>query len=378
MFAAYARAVKTTRLRITMCDVVPTVVRIVDVPAASTLPELHDLLQAALGWTNSHLHQFVADDIRYGEPGEDDWDDQQDEAGVRLRDLPAHLTYLYDFGDGWEHDVEVLGPGAAEPGCVYGEGRCPPEDCGGPGGYTELLEVLADPMHEEHEHLSQWAGELAEFDQAATDLLVRRTVGAVPASVRLVLDLLADGVKLTPGGRLPRLIVRAVQQQRPHWYPLRRPASVEEDLYPLAVLHHLLRDVGLARLRNGVLRPTKAATDDLEIVRRLRSAFMPDAFETILSNVTIAVLVAGGPQTSERLAATVQPLVGHRWMIGGQPLTTADVRRCLYSIAAQLRALDLVEMDLGPWQAGPSAQSLLPGATALASIYAKTDHQPVG
>ena len=141
-----------------------------------------------------------------------------------------------------------------------------------------LREVLADPHHEEHDRLRKWVGELPAFDREATDLLVRQTVGEVPESVRLLLDLLAGGVKLTPGGRLPRSVVRAVQERRPEWYPLDRPASIEEDLYPLAVLHDIVRKVGLARLANGVLRPTRAAADDREVVRRLRTWFEPEGF----------------------------------------------------------------------------------------------------
>src|SRR5215207_3597015 len=81
-------------------------------------------------------------------PGQDVWpEDQRDETGARLADLGSEVEYLYDFGDGWTHDVEVLGPGGSTPGCVDGRGACPPEDCGGPGGYAELLEVLADPAH---------------------------------------------------------------------------------------------------------------------------------------------------------------------------------------------------------------------------------------
>ena len=68
-------------------------------------------------------------------------------ATMLLADLGAEFEYLYDFGDGWTHDVEVLGPGGSAPGCVDGHGACPPEDCGGPGGYAELLDVLADPAH---------------------------------------------------------------------------------------------------------------------------------------------------------------------------------------------------------------------------------------
>ena len=145
---------RTTRLRVRLREVEPTVLRVLDVPAASTLPELHLLLQAALGWQNTHLHEFVTDTHRYGVE-DDDWLDvgaggldplrRQSETGVLLRDLGLRFAYHYDLGDGWEHDVEVLGPGDDQPGCRYGEGGCPPEDSGGPGGYSSLLGVLADP-----------------------------------------------------------------------------------------------------------------------------------------------------------------------------------------------------------------------------------------
>lgn len=165
--------------------------------------------------------------------------------------------------------MEILGPGGDQPGCVGGEGACPPEDCGGAGGYEGLLEALAYPKHH-HEHASMraWVGErLRPFDQDATTRRVQDVVGAVPGSVRILLDLLADGIKLTPGGRLPRTVVRAVQEERPGWSPLGRPASIEEDLLPIAVLHDLLRHVRLVRLTGGVLRPTKAAEDEHETVR---------------------------------------------------------------------------------------------------------------
>jgi len=91
------------------------------------------------------MRQFDACGIHYGVPHEEWPDNQVDEARVALRGLPERFVYLYDFGDGWTHDVEILGPGGDQPGCVYGEGTCPPEDCGGPSGYAELLAVLADP-----------------------------------------------------------------------------------------------------------------------------------------------------------------------------------------------------------------------------------------
>ena len=116
--------VNTARLRVVLRDVEPAVARVIDVPASATLPELHELLQAAIGWTDSHLHQFVTPQATYGMeiPGAEVWpEDQRDETGARLADLGTEFEYLYDFGDGWTHDVEVLGPGGSAPGCVDGD-----------------------------------------------------------------------------------------------------------------------------------------------------------------------------------------------------------------------------------------------------------------
>jgi hypothetical protein len=368
---------RTVRLRVTLREVAPRVLRVIDVPAVSTLPELHELLQAAVGWTDSHLHQFVAGEVRYGVP-HDEWDDDQvDEASARLRDLPDRFVYLYDFGDGWTHDVEVLGAGGDQPGCVYGEGSCPPEDCGGPSGHAELLAILADPEHDDHEHMRAWAGELVPFDQAGADLLVRRTVGEVPPSVRLLLDLIAGGVALTPGGRLPRALVRQVQEQRPGWYPLGRPASVEEDLLPLAALHELMRHVGLLRLTKGVLRPIRAAENDLEVVRRLRSWFPPEEFTSLLASDVVAMLAAVGPLTADELAGRLHPQYD-RWARNGQPLTQRDVLRSIHQEAAVLQGLDQVEIDRPIWSAGPAATSLLTRATAMAQIWTVGRHAIAG
>lgn len=352
-----------------MREVVPQVERVIDVPAAITLDELHEVLQVAIGWTDSHLHQFRTDDAVYAVPFED-WDEGEiDERGVRLSTLPAAFLYAYDFGDGWLHDVEVLGTGGDQPGCVSGEGTCPPEDCGGVGGYEELLDALADSMHPEHESMRTWVGDrLRPFDQHATTQRVRDAVGVVPGSVRIVLGLLADGVKLTPGGRLPRTVVRAVQQERPDWCPLGRLASVEEDLLPLAVLHDLLRHVRLVRLSSGALRPTKAANDEVEAVRRLRSWFDANAFHTMAAERAVALVTARGPLHVAQLAAEVHHLLGHGWSRGGKPITTRDVEDELRNLAHQLQALDLITRTRSEWSAGPSARSLLPGANLLADV----------
>lgn len=365
---------RTTRLRVVLCDVEPAVARVIDVPASATLPELHDLLQAAIGWTDSHLHQFVTSAATYGMeiPGGEVWpEDQRDETGALLADLGARFEYLYDFGDGWTHDVEVVGPGGPAPGCVDGDGTCPPEDCGGPGGYAELLDALADPAHREHERMRGWVGNrLRPFDRAATDQRVRQVVGEVPESVRLLLDLTADGIRLTPGGRLPRTVVRSMQQHRPHWHLLGRPAATEDDLPPLGALHDLLRRVGLLRLRHGVLTPTRAAGDDLAVVRRLRTAFSPNTFATEITELTIGVLAAHGPMNSPQLAGRVHQLLGHGWQRDGQPVTERDVQFAIAQQSLIMRGLDLIDdADWHAWTVGTSARSLLTRAGGLAEIW---------
>ena len=362
---------RTTRLRVTMRAVEPKVERVIDVPASITLDELHGVLQVALGWTDSHLHQFRTETRTYTVPFEQ-WDDAEtevDERGVPLSALPPSFVYEYDFGDGWEHDIEVLGRGGETPGGVGGEGACPPEDCGGPPGYAELLQALANPRHPEHDMMSVWVGDrLRPFDKEVTSRRVHDAVGVVPESVRLLLDLLDDGVKLTPGGRLPRVVVRAVQDQRPGWYPWGRPVSMEDDLYPLAALHDMLRHVRLLRLANGVLRLTKAATNEDEIVRRLRSWFAPQEFSTVIAERAVALLEAHGSMQVPQLTAEVFALLGHGWQRGGQPITTHDVESELHRLSDQLQALDLIDQNRSLWSPGPSARSLLPGATLLADL----------
>jgi hypothetical protein len=225
--------------------------------------------------------------------------------------------------------------------------------------------------------MRDWAGELPPFDQAATDLLVRRTVGEVPAGVQLVLDLLADGVRLTPGGRLPRVVVRQVQQQRPQWDSCGRPASLEDDLPPLAALHDLMRDVGLLRLANGVRRPTRAAASEREVVRRLRTWFSSDEFTSLLASDAVAMLAAAGPLTGEELPGRLHPLY-NGWSHSGRPLTPQDVQMSISRLAAVLQGLDQVQVDWPIRRAGPSALTLLPRATALTQIWTGSRHKIPG
>jgi len=165
------------RLKVTLAEIQPPVWRRLLVPAEMTLAKLHHVLQDAMGWTNSHLHCFEVDGRRIGMVGvEEDHPELEDERRVRLASvLPkkgAKLVYRYDYGDDWEHVVEVEDVPAPDrrlsyPLCTGGGRACPLEDCGGAGGYENLLTVLASPEHEEHDEMLTWVG--GHFDPEGFD-----------------------------------------------------------------------------------------------------------------------------------------------------------------------------------------------------------------
>jgi hypothetical protein len=137
------------------------------------------VLIESMGWTNSHLHGFTINGLRYAEP-DPDWElgETIDEATISLRAVVESgvmtFKFLYDFGDHWEHTVEVERldvdplPGVEYPACIAAERACPPEDCGGVGGYESLLETIANPDHEEYEEIITWLG--GAYDPAAVNV----------------------------------------------------------------------------------------------------------------------------------------------------------------------------------------------------------------
>lgn len=198
-------------VRITLRDSKPPIWRRVAVPSDITLGQLHEVIQIAMGWTNSHLHQFVlkdkslinrapnviaqlSDEGRYDEIfaatrgirvfvakvtpfGDPTEMEGEDEDAVTLAKVcpkvKSKLTYEYDFGDGWEHTIEVQKieepkPGVEYPVCLAGKLACPPEDCGGIYGYYHMLDAVDDPDHEEHDDLVDWLGD--DFDPEAFDM----------------------------------------------------------------------------------------------------------------------------------------------------------------------------------------------------------------
>ena len=165
------------QFKITLLGTKPPIWRRVLVPSNVTLKQMHEVIQVAMGWTDSHLHEFKIGNKRFGQPDPDDGfmglPPVADERKLRLASVlgvaGAKARYTYDFGDGWTHAIvveKVLAPDPKikYPVCTDGKRNCPPEDCGGVGGFKNLLEALADPDHESHDDLTEWIGEFdAEY-----------------------------------------------------------------------------------------------------------------------------------------------------------------------------------------------------------------------
>ena len=169
-------------LRITLEEVEPSVWRRVQVPGSITLERLHTVIQRAMGWRDAHLHEFEVGGRRYGQPEPDEPHYKvEPEWKLTLRAAGptegARFRYVYDLGDGWGHEllVEAIQTPARPlkyPVCLAGERSCPPEDCGGPPGYANLLDVLRDRTHPEHRDMLAWAGRgfnPERFDLAAVN-----------------------------------------------------------------------------------------------------------------------------------------------------------------------------------------------------------------
>lgn len=178
------------QFKITLLESQPPIWRRIQVKD-STLDKFHERIQTAMGWTNSHLHQFEIDGERYGDPEllDDGFEDFEcvDSTVTKISEIVPkngkrfQFLYEYDFGDGWEHEVLFEGclkadKGGRYPVCVEGERNCPPEDVGGVWGYAEFLEAIANPKHEEHERMLEWAGDFdpEEFDANETTKTMRR------------------------------------------------------------------------------------------------------------------------------------------------------------------------------------------------------------
>lgn len=179
-------------LRIELVGTTPLVWRRITLDGRSSFANLHHVIQAAMGWHDAHLHQFRINNRYIGVPDPEsdapEWH-TEDERKVFLNRVltdDAVFTYLYDFGDGWEHrllveeydDSDDLRFGDGDAWVDAGERACPPEDCGGVGGFQDFLEKLEnEPYSDESKELRVWAGldyDPARFDRLAANAAIKR------------------------------------------------------------------------------------------------------------------------------------------------------------------------------------------------------------
>jgi hypothetical protein len=168
----------TYQLKVTLEGVQPPIWRRFQVPDRITLARLHLVLLAVMGWGGGHLYEFEVGRRRIGEPDDSFGYPAEDASRVELRSVAhqdgARLTYVYDFGDGWEHQVLVEKtscPGAdgGRVACLDGRRACPPDDCGGVWGYRDLLAALDDPAHPESAERREWLQVVGPFDPELFD-----------------------------------------------------------------------------------------------------------------------------------------------------------------------------------------------------------------
>jgi len=332
------------RLRISLVESSPEIWRVVSLRSDATLDAVHELIQAAMGWEDYHLHAFVVGaPYDYQAPrfvcstGHDDWQDDDlalPEEGVRLdqilRSEGESVSYEYDFGDSWWHTltleaIEGLDPANRKAALVDGERACPPEDCGGIGGYAEIQELLEKPLDDLDEHQQQirtWLPEdydPAHFDRAAAERRIALTRLAEPLDgIRLAPDLDAmldhlgsqriflvelllralrpgepatppdssaapatlgflellrripdKGLKLTAAGYLPPAIVGSLYDacfEPDPWYGTK---NREDQTLPVLRLRESATAVGLVRKARGYLYRTAAGTAVLADPSRL-------------------------------------------------------------------------------------------------------------
>ncbi|ASB47853.1 plasmid pRiA4b ORF-3 family protein [Alkalitalea saponilacus] len=190
------QAPKIYQVKITLNGIEPTVWRELRIPSDLFLHDFHKVIQTTMGWENGHLHQFMKNGRIFGfaddEP-ESRSDKFMDYTSIRVMDILKKdgetIRYLYDFGDYWMHEIileAILEPDADVyyPICIDGARNCPPEDCGGPPGYQEMMKIFNHPGHPDREMLLEWLDEEwepEEFDrELVNDLLMDDDFGCLP------------------------------------------------------------------------------------------------------------------------------------------------------------------------------------------------------
>lgn len=162
------------QFKIILKDLKPSIWRRIQVPEDYSLYDLHVAIQDSFPWSGYHLHEFSSVTLReterkfYGlpDPNNDGWRETILDWTVKIGDVfqingDKAINYNYDFGDNWQHRVELekilsAEAGVEYPRCLDGRRACPPEDCGGYSGYEYLLKILKNPRDEEYRDVCEW------------------------------------------------------------------------------------------------------------------------------------------------------------------------------------------------------------------------------
>jgi hypothetical protein len=229
------------QFKVTLIGSTPSIWRRVQVEGGCTLAQFHRVLQIAMGWENYHLYLFRVGNKTYGprDPQDDVGWDPIDAKRTRLPAvLPSvgtKLTYVYDLGDNWEHELqlEAIVMRSSEvnyPRCIAGERNCPPEDAGGIGGYTAYLEAMADPNHEEHEEMMMWRGpfdserfSVEKVNQELAKKFRSKPKAGVPRSITVKPTLPVST------NRMAKTLIRPVTPQKPR-IPVKADETVPLEL----------------------------------------------------------------------------------------------------------------------------------------------------
>lgn len=170
------------QIKITLEGAKPPIWRRIEVSPETTVEDFNKIIQATMGWTNTHLHHFIVGNEFYTPPSE--WDDfGNDYTGLKIKDFLQNegqkIRYEYDFGDSWLHQIKLekileKQQSVAYPRCVKGKRACPPEDCGGIWGYMNLVEIMKDKKHEQYEEMLDWLGGPLESEKFDLDKVNRK------------------------------------------------------------------------------------------------------------------------------------------------------------------------------------------------------------
>ncbi len=164
------------QIQVVLTNTKPKIWRRLLVNSDILLVDLHRIIQTAMGWTNSHLHLFNDGMTDYA-PREFEVEGSRNSRTIKLNSIlkkeKSKILYEYDFGDSWNHDI-ILEKIIKEeetgqiPRCIKGKRNCPPEDCGGTWGYSDLLLTISNPKHEDYESMMEWLG--GNFDPEHFDI----------------------------------------------------------------------------------------------------------------------------------------------------------------------------------------------------------------